>query len=186
MEAGPGRETLMDLSIRRATPDDAEAVAGLLNPIIDARIYTALDTPKTVGEMRSWIAEFGPRAFACLAHRAHGGLLVGFQTLDPLAPHTYSHDHVATMGTYVALGHHRQGIAARMFAATYESALALGYEKIFTFIRADNTAGLRAYAGQGFAEVGRAPRQTKIDGHYIDEVIVEKWLLPSHAGERDG
>ena len=43
---------------------------------------------------------------------------------------------------------------------------------------ADNSAGLRAYAQQGFTVVGQVPKQAKIDGHYIDEVLVEKWLVP--------
>ena len=32
------------------------------------------------------------------------------------------------------------------------------------------------YLGQGFVEVGRARRHAKIDGRYIDEVMIERFL----------
>ncbi len=63
-----------------------------------------------------------------------------------------------------------------MFAATFEAAREKGYEKIFTFVRADNPAALQAYLGQGFVVVGNAKRQAKVDGQYIDEILIEKWL----------
>tara|TARA_B100001971_G_C17880483_1_gene377816 strand:- start:56 stop:208 length:153 start_codon:yes stop_codon:yes gene_type:complete len=34
-----------DVTVRPVRPDDAEGVAAVLNPIIEARTFTALDTP---------------------------------------------------------------------------------------------------------------------------------------------
>ncbi len=34
----------MDLLVREAQPDDAEAIVGIFNPIIEAGVYTAFDT----------------------------------------------------------------------------------------------------------------------------------------------
>ena len=47
---------------------------------------------------------------------------------------------------------------------------------IFTFVSADNPAALAAYLDQGFTVVGTATRHAKIDGRYIDEVMIEKAL----------
>ena len=44
-------------------------------------------------------------------------------------------------------------------------------------MRADNPAALQAYVGQGFVVVGNAKRHAKVDGQYIDEILIEKWLL---------
>ena len=52
-----------------------------------------------------------------------------------------------------------------------------GYEKIFTFVRADNPAALQTYLSQGFVVIGNAKRQAKVDGQYIDEILIEKWLI---------
>ncbi len=53
----------------------------------------------------------------------------------------------------------------------------MGYEKVFTFVRADNPAALQTYRRQGFRTIGTALRQVKVDGRYVDEIIIEK-LLP--------
>jgi RimJ/RimL family protein N-acetyltransferase len=51
-----------------------------------------------------------------------------------------------------------------------------GYEKIFTFVRADNPAALATYRKQGFTIVGTARRHAKINGAYVDEIIIELFL----------
>jgi RimJ/RimL family protein N-acetyltransferase len=51
-----------------------------------------------------------------------------------------------------------------------------GLRKIFTFVRADNPAALAAYLSQGFAVIGTARKPVKLDGRYIDEVLIEKAL----------
>ena len=37
----------MDFQIRKAQPDNAEAIVAILNPIIDAGRYSVLDAPLT-------------------------------------------------------------------------------------------------------------------------------------------
>lgn len=165
-----------DLTIRAATPDDAAGIVAILNPIIEARVYTAMDTPLTVESLLAYMQGLAARSVYHVAAERRSGRIVGSQDLTPFSPYPGSFDHVATMGTFVDLAHHRRGIAARLFEATYEAARKLGYEKIFTFVRADNEAGLRAYRGQGFGVVGTAARHCRIDGRYIDEVMIERFL----------
>ncbi|MFN8458557.1 MAG: GNAT family N-acetyltransferase [Anaerolineae bacterium] len=59
---------------------------------------------------------------------------------------------------------------------SYDKARDKGYEKIFTYIRADNLAALTTYLHQGFRIVGAAQQQAKIKGRYIDEIIIERML----------
>ena len=44
------------------------------------------------------------------------------------------------------------------------------------YIRADNPAALQTYLAHGFVVIGTAKRQARIDGQYIDEILIEKWL----------
>jgi L-amino acid N-acyltransferase YncA len=162
--------------IRDASVDDAEGIIAVLNPIITARCYSALDTPVTVDEQRRFIREFPTRGVFHVAVDSEIGRLVGLQDISPFATYTHAFDHVGVIGTYVDLSRRRQGIARRLFDATFEAARGKGYEKIFTYVRADNDAGLQAYLRQGFRVVGRAERHAKIDGRYIDEVVIEKRL----------
>jgi len=123
-----------------------------------------------------YIIDFQDRGIWKVAVREPDRTIVGFQVLEPYASYTRAFDHVGILGTYVDLDLRRQGIARRLFAATFDVAREKGYEKIFTFVRADNPAALQTYLRQGFVVVGNAKRQAKIDGQYIDEILIEKWL----------
>ena len=163
----------MDLIIREARADDAAAILGVLNPIIAAEAV-AFDAPLTEADERSYIAGFPARGVFHVALRDGG--LVGFQSLEPFATYTRLFDHVGVLGTYVDAACRRQQVASRLFAATFAAARVKGYEKLFTYIREDNPPALAAYAGQGFRVVGRAERHLKVDGRYVAEVIVERFL----------
>ena len=166
------------IGIRDVRIEDAEDVAAILNPIIAARCYTALDTPFTIEQEREFIRSFPARGIFLVAVDATSNHIVGFQDVSPFADFTHAFDHVGVIGTYVDLDRRRQGIATRLFEATFDAARGKGYEKLFSYVRSDNVAGLRTYLRQGFRIVGKAERHAKIDGRYIDEVVIEK-LLPS-------
>jgi len=168
---GPG-----DLTIRDVRPDDAAAIVAILNPIIAAGEYTAFDTPFTVEAERSYIENLPERAVFLVAVRMADGRIVGFQSMEPFATYTHAFDHVAVPGTFVDLACRRQGIATRLFAATLAAARRKGYEKLFTYVRADNPAALATYLSQGFRIVGTAQRQVRIRGQYVDEMIIERTL----------
>ena len=166
----------MDLQVRPATRDDAQGIIDVLNPIIDARTFTVMDTRLTLGEEQRFLDEYPERGIFHVAVREADQVLVGFQSLEPFAQYTRACDHVGVMGTFVDLRLRRQGIGRRLFDTTLPRARTGGYEKIFTFVRADNPGALATYLDQGFSVVGTAPRHTKIDGRYIDETIIEKLL----------
>lgn len=166
----------MDLLIRPAQPEDAAAIVAIFNPIIESGKYTVFDTPFTIEAERDYIANFPARGIFHVAIRQDAQKIVGFQSMEPFATYTHAFDHVGIVGTYVDLAERGQGIAGQLFAATFEAARQKGYEKIFTFIRADNPAALATYQRQGFQLLGTAQRQAKINGIYVDELMVEKFL----------
>lgn len=165
----------MDVSIRDATPADAEAIVAILNPIIEARVYTVFDAPFSVEAERDYLSRFPARGIWKVA-TGSDGRIVGFQVMEPYATYTHAFDHVGTLGTYVDLQLRRQGIARQLFAATLAEAVRKGYEKAFTMVRADNPAALGTYLRHGFEIVGRARRHTKIDGRFVDEIFIERQL----------
>lgn len=166
----------VQLQIRQATPDDAAGIVAVLNPIIAAGIYTVFDQPFDVETERAFIQEFSPRGIFHVAVDRTSETIVGFQNMEPIASYTHALDHVGSLGTYVDLTRRRQGIASRLFAATFAAAIAKGYEKVFTFVRADNPGALQVYLRQGFEVIGTARRHAKVQGRYIDEAMIEKIL----------
>lgn len=166
----------MNLKVREARAEDAEAIVAILNPIIEAGIYTVFDTPITPEAERDYLLRFSARGVFHVASRRPDGKLVGFQSMEPFASYTGAFDHVGVLATYVELGCRRQGVGKALFEATFAVARRKGYEKIFTYIRADNPAALAAYLNQGFRIVGRAEKQAKLKGRYVDEIVVERFL----------
>ena len=162
------------IRIRDVRIEDAEEILAILNPIIAARCYTAMDTPFTVEVEREFIRTFPDRGIFLVAVDAASSRIVGFQNVSPFEKFTHAFDHVGIVGTYVDLDRRRQGIASALFAATFAAARRKGYEKFFTYVRADNDAGLNTYLRHGFRIVGTAERHAKIDGVYVDEIVIER------------
>lgn len=167
---------MIDWIIRDATPADAAAIVAIFNPIIEAGAYTVFDTPFSVEAERDYIANQHSRGLFHVAVHPGEGDIVGFQSMEPFAAYSGAFDHVGTIGTYVDLNRHRQGIAAALFPATFVAARRKGYEKLFTFVRADNPGAQATYLRHGFTIVGKAQRHAKINGQYIDELMIEKFL----------
>src|SRR6266496_161495 len=132
----------MDLIVREGRQEDAEAIVAILNPIIEAGVYSAFDTPFTAEAERQYIQQLPTRALFHVAVRQPQGETVGFQSMEPFATYTHAFDHVGVLGTYVALSCRRQGIARHLFQSMFAAAVGSGYEKIFTFVRSDNAAAL--------------------------------------------
>jgi len=162
------------IAIRDARVEDAEDMVGILNPIIEARIYTALDTIFSVEQQRAFVRSFPQRGIFLVAADTTSNRVVGLQDVSPFGDFTPAFDHVGVIGTFVDLNRRREGIATQLFAATFDAASKKGYEKFFTYVRADNDAALQTYLRHGFRVVGTAQRQAKIDGRYIDEIVIEK------------
>ncbi len=172
----------MDVHIRDVRPDDAEGIIRILNPIIEAGDYTVMDAPFTVEAERDYIANFPEQGIFLVAERPRQGRIVGFQSIEPYATYTHAFDHVAVIGTYVDLALRGQGIGPRLSEATFAAARRKEYEKILSYVRADNLAALAFYLGQGFRIIGTAQRQAKVGGRYVDEILIEKFLSPG-AGD---
>jgi L-amino acid N-acyltransferase YncA len=166
----------MDLFVREAQIDDAEAIINLLNPIIEAGVYTALTTPLSVEAEQEFILNFPRRGIFLVAVCRDEQKIVGCQDVQPFVTYSPAFDHVGVIATFVDLSHRRQGVGKNLFKATFEASRYKGYEKMFSFVRADNAAALAAYLNQGFYSIGTALKHAKINGRYVDEIMIERFL----------
>jgi L-amino acid N-acyltransferase YncA len=165
-----------DISIRKASADDAAGIAVVLNEVIIGGRHSMLDTPFSVEGEREYIEGLPERAFIHVAETPEGGI-VALQTVEPWSGFmTHEFDHVATMGTWVTAPLRRQGVGARLARASFAAARALGYEKVLTELRADNLESLAYHLSLGFTVVGTARRHARLHGRDIDVVFIEHFL----------
>ena len=87
----------MEPIIRKAIPDDAKAVAVVINSVILEGKYTALTNPFTEKEERAFIAGLCDRSALFVAEVDDE--IVGIQIIEPdaLAQYTDAMQHVATI-----------------------------------------------------------------------------------------
>lgn len=163
----------MYITIRRANIDDAEAIANILNSVVDERKYTSL-RKFSVEEEREYINSLDKREAIFVAIK--DGKIVGFQDISLFAKWSEAMSHVGNILTLILKEYRKQGIGKLLAEQTLEFARQNGYEKISTYIMEDNIDAIDYYKSLGFNTVGRWSKQVKINGKYHDDLIVELFL----------
>ncbi len=164
----------MNLQIRRATMNDARAVVGLINSIVEEGELTSIYPALTLEQEEAFIAGLGPRSAIYLAEASDA--LLGMQAIEPFAPYTRAMDHVGVVGTFVYRDYRRQGVGSQLLERTLHFARQHGYEKLVAYVRASNSDAQAFYRAQGFVPKMVLERQVKIDGQYDDEVWMELFV----------
>jgi RimJ/RimL family protein N-acetyltransferase len=158
--------------VRRASAEDAEGIARILDAVTAERIHSAIDRAWPADQQRAYLASLSPREAFHVAV-APSGELVGYQSLDLFSSILPTMAHVGSVGTFLLPGWRRRGVGRVLFAATRQFAQDAGYQKLVSQVRASNEAAQRFYAGLGFKECGRLRAQVLVDGRLDDEVVME-------------
>lgn len=162
------------LPVRPATPDDAAAVAAVMQIVVSERAHSAIDRAWSADEERAYLTSLSSRE---VVHVVTDGALgiVGLQVIDRWSP-LDSMAHVGQVGTFILPSHRRGGLGHALWAATTAFARSAGYRKLVIHVRATNEAAQAFYSRLGFRECGRLTRQVVIDGVEEDELLMEMFL----------
>jgi L-amino acid N-acyltransferase YncA len=159
------------LSIRPATPDDAESIASIYNEGIRGRGATFETRERTAADVTGWFDD--PRHPVLVAEA--GGAVVGW-----VAASTYRardcYAGIAEFSVYVASAARGRRVGDALMAAFLPACEAAGVWKVLSRIFPENTASLGLCARHGFREVGVYRRHGRLDGAWRDVVIVERLL----------
>jgi L-amino acid N-acyltransferase YncA len=168
---------MTDLSIREATADDAAAICRIYNQGIQDRLATLETEERTPEERRAWLGDRSPRhpVLVAVAPAGGGEAVVGWGSLNAFNPRR-AYDHVADFSVYVERGWRGRGVGRRLLDALIARARALGYHKLVLAAFPFNEAGMRAYRRAGFREVGIYREQGRLDGRWVDTIVMEKIL----------
>ncbi len=166
----------MNPTIRTALPSDAQRITDIINPIIESGQFTILDSTFSVSDQRFFIQYFPVNGVFLVAEDQTTKTTLGYQTVEPFASFTRTLDHVGILSTYVEENSRQRGVASALFATTLEIAKSRGFEKLIAQVRADNDVALNTYLKQGFTVAGTLTKHAKINGQYVDEVMLEAFL----------
>jgi L-amino acid N-acyltransferase YncA len=166
------------LRVRAAAIADAAAICRIYNEGIQDRVATLETEERTSEEREEWLQARGPR-HPVLVAEADGGV-VGWASLNVFNPRR-AYEHVADLSIYVQREWRGQGVGRRLLEALVARAGELGYHKIVLAAFPWNEAGMRAYARAGFREVGIYREQGRLDGRWVDTIVMEKILEGPNA-----
>jgi phosphinothricin acetyltransferase len=156
--------------IRPAVAGDAPAIAEIYNAGIRERVATFETSPRTVADVGRWLDEPLPLLVA-----ERDGRVVGWARASPYSSRP-AYAGVGEHAVYVAAEARGAGVGRHLLDALAAAAEARGLHKltsrIFTTIGASRATHLAA----GFAEIGVHVRHARLDGRWMDCVVVERLL----------
>jgi phosphinothricin acetyltransferase len=164
---------MADVSIRAATPEDAAAICTIYNQGIEDRIATLETELRTPEERRQWMAARGPRHPVVVA--VTGGQVVGWGSLNSFNPRP-AYDNVVDLSVYAERGWWGRGVGRALLQQLLALAKAIGYHKMVLATFPYNEAGVALYKKMGFTPVGVYHEQGRLDGHWVDVLIMERLL----------
>jgi L-amino acid N-acyltransferase YncA len=168
----------MDASgtVRRARPEDCDAIARIYNEGIAERRWTFETEPRSEDDIGGWLGSPGHPVL--VAER--DGVVAGWARISPYSPRL-CYAGVGEGSIYVRASERGRGLGIALAAALVREAERARYYKILGKLFADNDASRRLVARHGFREVGIHLRHGRIDGDWRDVLVVER-LLGDAAG----
>jgi len=162
--------------LRPAYPDDGPKIVDNINAICAEEVYLQTDSfvkssaweriiINGVDEQNRWllaVIEVDSRVVG------HGRLFSGFYGCKDR--------HVANVGLAIIAPYRGIGLGKAMLRYLIEWAQAMGYEKMVVEVMACNERALHLFESLGFEREGVRRKQLKIQGNYVDEVMMAKWL----------
>ena len=168
--------------VRAATAGDADAICRIYNQGIEDRVATLETELRTPEERRRWLAARDARHPVIVAEDTGSGppTVLGWGSLNAFNPRE-AYRYVADFSIYVERGARGRGVGRAMLACLIELARAHGYHKLVLSAFPTNASGMALYTGLGFRTVGVYREQGRLDGRWVDTVVMEK-LLDEGAG----
>ena len=162
------------LRTRTATPGDAEAIARIYNEGIEDRIATFETRPRSAEDVREWFDGVHP-----IVVTEDEGRVLAFASTSTYRPRE-CYAGIAEFSVYVAREARGRGAGRVAMEALIAASERAGLWKLVSRVFPHNTASLRLLKSVGFREVGRYEKHAKLDGVWMDTVIVER-LLPANV-----
>lgn len=159
------------MSVRLARASDAEAICGIVNPIIRETTITFTTLEKTPQRLREGLSAAGTRHVVWQdGPQVLGYAAYGFFRSGPGYARCREHS------IYVALGAQRQGVARALLAELIALARVDGVDVLVGAVSGSNARGLAFHDSMGFERVGYLPKIGVKFGNRQDLVLVQKLL----------
>ena len=160
----------MAFHTRRATPDDAEAIARIYNQGIADRVATFETSPRAIADVRAWFDGAHPIVVV-----EDDQAIVAFASTSTYRPRA-CYAGIAEFSVYVARSQRGRGAGRLAMEALIAAAEQSGLWKLLSRVFVENVASRSLLRSLGFREVGIYEKHGQLDGIWRDVVIVERLI----------
>ncbi len=160
-------------NIRRATPADAANIIALINAVTAEGIWLATDCYEPTAQWENVLHAPARASRALLLIAEMDSQIVGWCRVFPYSLGSKSR-HVADIGIGVSKTVRRRGIGRALMRQAIALAKQMGYEKLMLDVYASNLAALGLFTESGFQTCGTLTRHAKLNGTYIDQIVMER------------
>jgi L-amino acid N-acyltransferase YncA len=168
----------METLVRPALQTDASAIAAIYNQGIVERSSTFETTQRSAEDMLERIK--AAARFPVLVAVDGNDVVLGWAGLSAYRTRA-CYSGVAEFSIYMDHKARGRGAGRRLLTALIEEASKLGYWKLLSRVFPFNAASRALCRTCGFREVGIYEKHAKLDGSWLDVVIVER-LIPANLG----
>lgn len=157
------------MTIRRATPADADAICAIWNPVIRDSVATFNSIEKSPNDIVQM----------CLGKPTlvteQAGQIIGFVTYGQFRG-GIGYAHTAEHTIHLAPAARGQGAGRALMDAICEHACTAGIHSMWAGISAENSAGVAFHARLGFDHIARLPEVGQKFGRWHDLILMQKRL----------
>lgn len=143
------------IGIREATDADLHSILAILNREIERSPYVYAETPVTIDERRTWLAQHHAKELPVLVAVRESDV-VGWGSLSPYRASS-GYRFTVEPSVYVAESARGHGIAKRMLTALHDAAVARGAHASVASIDSANAASIALFERFDYCEVARLP-----------------------------
>jgi phosphinothricin acetyltransferase len=166
-----------DVQIRTATADDAAAIAEIYNQGIEDRVATYETRPRSAEDQRVWLQSIAGRYPAIVAEI--DSKIIGWAGAGPYRDRE-CYRGIGEFSMYVHRSWRRRGVGDLLLDGLVGEAEGLGLWKLLSRIFLFNEASRALCCKHGFREVGVYEKHARLEGRWLDVVIVER-LITANA-----
>ena len=167
------RPDLDDVHIRTATSDDAAAIAEIYNQGIEDRVATYETRRRSAEDQQAWLQAIAGRYPAVVAEV--DGEIIAWAGAGPYRDRE-CYLGIGEFSMYVHRDWRRRGVGDLLLAGLISEAERLGLWKLLSRIFPFNEASRALCRKHGFREVGVYEKHARLDGCWLDVVIVERLI----------
>jgi RimJ/RimL family protein N-acetyltransferase len=163
-----------EVLIRSMREEDIDIMIDIMDSIALEKIFIANEGVKDKDFFKLFVLRRIEKGIWVLLVAQLEGKIVGHANVQ--IGHLQKNKHTAYVATMIANPYRSIGIGSALMAESEKNAKLKGVEKLYLSVFSINKTAKKAYERWGFKTEAVLTKQFKIEGQYVDEIYMSKWI----------